>query len=129
MFTLYATKPESLRRNLHSLLINIHCALGGIISPLLANIALHGMETALGIKYTKRNENITKYPLCFYTDDFIIMCKIREDAESLYPKLTNYLLDRGLTLAKEKARITHITEGFNFLGFKTLYGSKWRCTN
>jgi RNA-directed DNA polymerase len=56
---------------------------GGIISPLLANVALHGMEATLGIKYNKRNNNCNKYSLCRYADDFVIMCSTKEDAENL----------------------------------------------
>ena len=91
---------------------------GGIISPLLANIALHGMEETLGIKYDIRNNaNKTKYALCFYADDFIIMCPTKKDAEHLHPLLSKYLTDRGLTLAEDKSRITNVEEGFDFLGF------------
>jgi RNA-directed DNA polymerase len=97
---------------------------GGIISPLLANIALHGMEKALGIKYTpcKRTrgttyENHTKYSLCRYADDFVVMCHSKEDAENVRVLLANYLSERGLTLADNKTKITHAEEGFDFLGF------------
>ena len=97
---------------------------GGIISPLLANIALHGMEKALGIKYTpcKRtrgitHENHSKYSLCRYADDFVVMCHTKEEAENIRALLTNYLSERGLTLADDKTLITHIEEGFDFLGF------------
>ena len=97
---------------------------GGIISPLLANIALHGMEKALGIKYTpcKRTrgityENHTKYILCRYADDFVIMCHTREEAENVRILLADYLFERGLTLADNKTKITHVEEGFDFLGF------------
>jgi len=90
---------------------------GGIISPLLANIALHGMEKALEIKYFYGNRNRTKYALCRYADDFVIMCPTKEDAENLYPLLSEYLSERGLTLAEDKTRITHVEEGFDFLGF------------
>jgi len=97
---------------------------GGIISPLLANIALHGMEKALGIKYTlcKRTrgiiyENHTKYSMCRYADDFVIMCRTKEEAENVRVLLANYLSERGLTLADEKTKITHAEEGFDFLGF------------
>jgi RNA-directed DNA polymerase len=94
---------------------------GGIISPLLANIALHGMEKALGIKYIKNGNtphyNGTKFSLCRYADDFVAMCPTKEDAENVRLILKDYLSDRGLTLAEEKTKITHIKEGFNFLGF------------
>lgn len=97
---------------------------GGIISPLLANIALHGMEKALGIKYTpcKRTrgttyENHTKYALCRYADDFVVMCQSKEEAENVRNILAEYLSQRGLTLADDKTHITHVEEGFDFLGF------------
>jgi RNA-directed DNA polymerase len=80
---------------------------GGVISPLLANIALHGMEESLGIKYRSDNRNISKYALCRYADDFVIMCPTKEDAKNLYPLLSDYLTERGLTLAEDKTRITH----------------------
>jgi RNA-directed DNA polymerase len=97
---------------------------GGTISPLLANIALHGMEKALGIKYTpcKRTrgtayENHTKYSMCRYADDFVVMCHTKEDAENVRVLLADYLSERGLTLADDKTKITHVEEGFDFLGF------------
>ena len=97
---------------------------GGIISPLLANIALHGMEETLSIKYIPEKRtggiihvNRTKYSLCRYADDFVVMCPTREDAENVRILLTSYLSERGLTLADDKTRITHVEDGFDFLGF------------
>jgi len=90
---------------------------GGIISPLLANIALHGMEKALNIRYDKYNKNKTEYALCRYADDFVIMCPSKESAENIYPLLSNYLTERGLTLAEDKTKITQAEDGFDFLGF------------
>jgi RNA-directed DNA polymerase len=52
-----------------------------------------------------------------YADDFVILAKSREDIEALYDILNPYLEDRGLTLAEDKTRITHISKGFDFLGF------------
>ena len=100
---------------------------GGVISPLLANIALHGMEGALGIKYRSNNRNISKYALCRYADDFVIMCPTKEDAENLYPLLSDYLTERGLTLAEDKTRITHAEDGFNFLGFNVRRYNATKC--
>ena len=94
---------------------------GGIISPLLANIALHGMEEELGVKYyvdrgyhklARGSVGVVKY-----ADDFVIVCKTKEEAESMYQKLKSYLDKRGLMLAEDKTKIAHITEGFEFLGF------------
>ena len=97
---------------------------GGIISPLLANIALHGMEEALNVKYQKINNrnsfyyrNVSKYLVVRYADDFVVLCKTKEDAQDVYKLLEDYLYKRGLTLAEDKTLITHISDGFNFLGF------------
>lgn len=107
---------------------------GGIISPLLANIALHGMEDALGIKYkrVKRSNgkytyaNRSKYVVVRYADDFVVLCKTKEDAVEVYKLLEPYLEKRGLTLSEEKTRITHLSEGFDFLGvnFRSYKNSK-----
>ena len=98
---------------------------GSIVSPLLANIALMGMEDILGIKYkpVKSNgkivshTNSTKYTLVFYADDFVVMCNTQKDAEDVYELLKPYLDKRGLELSKENTRVVTIGEGFNFLGF------------
>jgi len=97
---------------------------GGIISPLLANIALHGMEEILNITYRKakiRGEvsylTKGKYRMVRYADDFVIFAQNQEDIEALYDILNPYLKDRGLSLAEDKTKITHISQGFDFLGF------------
>ena len=97
---------------------------GNIVSPLLANIALMGMEDLLGIKYKPTKSkgetiyaNVTKYTLVFYADDFVVMCNTQKDAEDVYGLLKPYLEKRGLELSQEKTRVVTIDEGFNFLGF------------
>ena len=80
---------------------------GGVISPLLANIALHGLETAMGAKRA-----VVKY-----ADDLVVFCESREDAATAIEDLTVWLAVRGLKLSSEKTRIVHLTEGFDFLGF------------
>lgn len=103
---------------------------GGIVSPLLANIALHGMEDELGIVYRKAKKDKKtgrydyeinplkcKIALVRYADDFVVMCETKEDAFSMYNRLKPYLSKRGLELAQDKTKVTHITEGFDFLGF------------
>ena len=100
---------------------------GGLLSPLLANIALTGMEEYLGISYnkiTRKNGNITYntkgiYRMVRYADDFVIFAKSREEIEKVYDILKSYLKERGLVLAEDKTRIVHISEGFDFLGFET----------
>src|SRR3989440_3387672 len=90
---------------------------GGVVSPLLANIALHGMEEAIGVTYDYRGQLIGKRAVVRYADDFICFCETREDAERVQGILTEWLKERGLTLSEEKTRIVHLTEGFDFLGF------------
>jgi RNA-directed DNA polymerase len=97
---------------------------GGVISPLLANIAFHGMEETLGVKFKMRptkeygSELHKDSPgLVRYADDFVVFCKTQEEAEAAKEKLRAFFLERGLTFSDEKTRITNLDEGFNFLGF------------
>jgi RNA-directed DNA polymerase len=90
---------------------------GGVISPLLANIAFHGMEAALGIKYDYRGKNTTKRALVRYADDFVIFCESEEDAIKAKADIAAWLETRGLALSAEKTKIAHLSEGFDFLGF------------
>jgi RNA-directed DNA polymerase len=94
---------------------------GGLVSPLLANIALHGMEEELGVKYHLDRGNHTlcrnSVGVVKYADDFIVVCKTKEEAINMYEKLKPYLDKRGLALAEDKTKVTHISEGFDFLGF------------
>ena len=90
---------------------------GGIISPLLANIALHGMEKALNVKYKYNGELIGKRAIVRYADDFVILCENEEDAEQSKCEIEKWLIQKGLDLSTEKTNIAHITEGFDFLGF------------
>ncbi|MEG4167500.1 MULTISPECIES: group II intron reverse transcriptase/maturase [unclassified Microcoleus] len=97
---------------------------GGVISPLLANIALHGLETAIR-SCIKTNAN-TKYNLGVirYADDFVILHKDYEVLMRCKQAAENFLRDIGLELRPEKTRIAHSLEnmgeekpGFKFLGF------------
>ncbi|NEO66713.1 MAG: group II intron reverse transcriptase/maturase, partial [Moorea sp. SIO4G2] len=94
---------------------------GGIISPLLANIALHGMEEHIkeyseslpGRKHANRKElNLVRY-----ADDFVIMHKNQEVIEECCKIINEWLKHMGLELKPSKTRITHTFDGFNFLGF------------
>lgn len=95
---------------------------GGIISPILANIALHGMEEELreqalqmGFGYSRRTPGIN---IVRYADDFVISCKTKEQAESFIPVVAQWLREAaGVELSLKKTKITHIDEGFDFLGF------------
>ncbi|MGG4330426.1 group II intron reverse transcriptase/maturase [Priestia megaterium] len=98
---------------------------GGIVSPLLANIALCGMEEEIGIVYKKTYKSNGGYkidPKCkvgrvLYADDFVIVTETKEQAKSMYQNLIPYLQKRGIKLSADKTRITHIDNGFDFLGF------------
>ena len=90
---------------------------GGLLYPLLANIALHGMEQALNISYkktikTNKKGEITesfvskgKYRCVRYADDFVIFAKSKKDIMKVYELLEPYLNERGLILAEDKTRI------------------------
>ncbi len=90
---------------------------GGIVSPLLANIALHGLEEALGVKYDNRGQIIGKRVMVRYADDFVIFCETKEDAIKARNETSEWLKEKGLDLSEEKTRIIHLSEGFNFNGF------------
>ena len=90
---------------------------GGVCSPLLANIALHGMEEAIGVKYDSRGQLIGKRAIVRYADDFAALCESKEDAEEVIEILRTWLRQRGLELSADKTKIVHLSEGFDFLGF------------
>jgi RNA-directed DNA polymerase len=90
---------------------------GAVISPLLANVALHGLEDALGVKYDTRGQIVSARAVVRYADDFVVFCESKEDAEHVLNVLNVWLAPRGLTLSEEKTHIVHLTEGFDFLGF------------
>jgi len=94
---------------------------GGVISPLLMNIALHGMEQAAGVRY-ERYDPIRvhhKSPACIrYADDFLVLCHTRQQAEEAKSRLAAWLAPRGLSFNEGKTRIAHLDEeGVAFLGF------------
>jgi RNA-directed DNA polymerase len=91
---------------------------GGVISPVLLNITLHGLEAALGVVRNSQGRVVGKRALVRYADDLVVFCESREDATVVAEQiLPAWLAERGLSLATEKTRIVHLTEGFDFLGF------------
>jgi RNA-directed DNA polymerase len=91
---------------------------GGVISPLLANVALTTLDNfclqQYGTDFPSRQTN----PIVRYADDFVIVCKSKRKAEEIKSGIAEHLKVKvGLTLSEEKTSITHITKGFNFLGF------------
>jgi RNA-directed DNA polymerase len=91
---------------------------GGVISPLLLNIALQGMEEAAGVKYDSRGSVRPGCPTVItYADDFVVLCHSREEAEAVRARLGTWLKQRGLSMNTEKTRIVRIDDGFDFLAF------------
>ena len=93
---------------------------GGIISPTLANIALDGMESLVDKYLIQRKDGkriYNKINLIRYADDFIVTGKSREILEEIKTNLAQFLKERGLELSEEKTLITHVSDGFDFLGF------------
>lgn len=87
---------------------------GGPISPLLANLALDGMQQAVAGAVAKKGD---KVHLVRYADDFIVTGATPELLEQkVKPALTAFLSQRGLQLSEQKTVITHIRQGFHFLG-------------
>jgi RNA-directed DNA polymerase len=96
---------------------------GGVISPLLMNVALHGMERAAGVRYITTGANAgTVRPgspvVIRYADDLLAFCHSRQEAEQVKARLAEWLAPRGLVFNKDKTRITHLADdGVDFLGF------------
>ena len=91
---------------------------GGIVSPVLANMTLDGLEAMLAEKFPKAKRTGLKMNMVRYADDFIITGHSKEWLEQeVRPVLVEFLAERGLVLSPEKTRITHIEEGFDFLGW------------
>jgi RNA-directed DNA polymerase len=95
---------------------------GGVLSPALANWALDGLQGRLEQVCGKRRSVDgkcirIKLNLIRYADDFIITGHSREMLETeVMPVVESFLRERGLRLSPEKTKITHVAEGFDFLG-------------
>ena len=109
---------------------------GGILSPLLANIALSVLDEhftakweALGPEWTRVKRRRAGHPvmrLVRYADDFVVMVHgNRDDAEALWDEVGQVLAPMGLRLSEEKTRVCHIDEGFDFLGWR-IQRRNWR---
>jgi RNA-directed DNA polymerase len=83
---------------------------GGVISPLLANIGLHGLETY--IKATNPKLGVVRY-----ADDFIVTARDKHSLEVAQTLIQAWMSERGLELSAEKTVITSMKDGFDFLGF------------
>jgi len=101
-------------------------AQGSVISPLLANIAFHGMEEALMIRYRWASNASGPYltlteqsvALVRYADDFVVFCHTKREALWAKKTLGIWLAKRGLELSAKKTCIVRLEDGFDFLGFR-----------
>jgi len=85
---------------------------GGIVSPILANMTLDGLETILNARFPKMRVYFVRY-----ADDFLVITPTKEIAEEAREAIKEFLMERGLELSTEKTLITHISDGFDFLGY------------
>ncbi len=92
---------------------------GGVISPTLANMALDGLEAAVFASVGSRHVATSKFlfHVIRYADDWVVTSNSKEVLEKqVLPAVKQFMAERGLTLSEEKTKITHIAEGFDFLG-------------
>lgn len=90
---------------------------GGVCSPLLANIALNGIEK-IG-EYKNTNGSITS-KCVRYADDMIFILKPEDDADKILEKVKQFLAVRGMEISERKTKLTASTDGFDFLGWNFL---------
>jgi RNA-directed DNA polymerase len=88
---------------------------GAVCSPVLANIALDGLDAVL--RRVQPAGRRSRLHLVRYADDFVVVAPSRDLLEQALPQISTWLAERGLELHPEKTRIVHIDEGFPFLGF------------
>jgi len=94
---------------------------GGVVSPLLLNVALHGMENAAGVRYQHVGSDAAAVMagspvLVRYADDLVAFCHTRQEAEEVKARLAAWLAPRGLAFNEDKTRVVTLDEGFDFLG-------------
>lgn len=76
---------------------------GGVVSPILANIALNGIEE---IHQSVR-----------YADDMVVILKPEDNADKVLEKISQFLAERGMKVSEKKTKLTATTDGFDFLGW------------
>ncbi|MDD1443987.1 reverse transcriptase N-terminal domain-containing protein, partial [Dolichospermum sp. ST_sed3] len=109
---------------------------GGVVSPLLANIALNGIESIhrYHMASCKRITDKTSRkdivePTIRYADDMVIILRPQDDATAILDKISQFLAERGMKVSEKKTKLTAATDGFDFLGwhFKVQKNGKFRC--
>jgi len=103
---------------------------GGIVSPLLANIYLDQLDKYMESNYLnlsaydrrkRRAQGKGNYLYVRYADDFVVLCNgTKAEAQAIKEELKGLLSTMGLTLSEAKTKVTHITEGFDFLGYRVI---------
>jgi len=109
---------------------------GGVVSPLLANIALNGIES-IHRHHEERGYRITDKtpsgkiiePSIRYADDMVIILRPEDDATEILERISEFLRKRGMDVSQKKTKVTAATDGFDFLGwhFKVQKNGKFRC--
>jgi group II intron reverse transcriptase/maturase len=99
---------------------------GGVVSPLLANIALNGIESIHKHvdKWGNKREAAVRY-----ADDMVLVLRPEDDAKEILERVSKFLAERGLKVSEKKTKLTATTDGFDFLGwhFKVQSNGKFRC--
>ncbi len=100
----------------------IYCV-GGVISPLMMNVALHGLEEAAGVRYQavgkSAGDTMPGSPvLVRYADDLVVCCHTQWQARQVKADLAEWLAPRGLVFNEDKTKIVNLCEGFDFLGVR-----------
>ncbi|MCQ2069784.1 MAG: group II intron reverse transcriptase/maturase [archaeon] len=85
---------------------------GGVISPVLANMALNGMERLLAEAFPNRKVHLVRF-----ADDLCVIAPTKDLVTEAKGVLTPFLKERGLEFSEEKTRIVHVSDGFDFLGW------------
>jgi RNA-directed DNA polymerase len=98
---------------------------GGVISPLLANIALNGIESIH--RYKDAGSKVIE-PTIRYADDMVIILRPQDDATDILDKISQFLAERGMKVSEKKTKLTATTDGFDFLGwnFKVQNNGKFK---
>ena len=95
---------------------------GGVASPLMMNVALHGLEAAAGVRYypdgrKDAGKSVPGSPVVVrYADDLVALCVSAEQAQQVKDRLAQWLAPRGLAFNEDKTRIVRLDDGFDFLG-------------
>ena len=97
---------------------------GGVVSPILANIALNGIESIH--RYYKGK---TIEPTIRYADDMVIILRPQDNANAILERISQFLAERGMNVSEKKTKLTATTDGFSFLGWNFKVQSNGKFTS